>query len=600
MCLIVGSSNRSKCKEDVDSVPGPGTSQTGRSQESDCLVFQDVVGVAGKRPRPICLVVLDGFGMAPPGPGNAISNAKTPNIDALWRDYPHTTLNASGEAVGLLPGQMGNSNVGHLNLGAGRVVYQDLVRITKSIQDESFFENPALCRAVERVGQNRHLTLHLMGLLSDGGVHSDETHVFALLDLAKMKGVKNVVLHCFLDGRDVPPTSALIYLRRLEEAIKSKGVGRIGTIAGRFYAMDRDKRWERTCLSYHSITLGEGRKASSPLEAIRNAYEQGETDEFVYPTVICQDSDGNAGEAALFAGQDVPGNMIRNGDSLIFWNFRADRARQITRAFVDPSFSAFDRRTGFLDLHFCGMTRYDEELDIPCGFGPVSLKNTLGEVVSRHGLRQLRIAETEKYAHVTFFFNGGEETPFPGEDRKLIPSPKVSTYDEKPEMSAYEVTSAAISEIESGKYDLMIINYANLDMVGHTGDFDAAVAAVEAVDDCLGRLIDVVREVGGTALIVSDHGNAERMLNDERIDGNEGTLSPARDGTYFEPHTAHTSNPVPCILVCDFAKDVTLRPRGALSDVAPTLLHVLGIEKPIEMDGVSLIEYKSGNAGGGR
>lgn len=545
-----------------------------------------------KRPRPLCLVVLDGFGLAPPGPGNAIWKANTPNFDALWAAYPRTTLDASGEAVGLLPGQMGNSNVGHLNLGAGRVVYQDLVRITKSIRDGSFFHNPVLCEAVERVasGEARGKTLHLMGLLSDGGVHSDETHVHALLDLAKQRGANDVVLHYFLDGRDVPPTSALTYIDRLEDAIGSRGVGVVGTVMGRYYAMDRDKRWDRTGLAYHAMTLGEGRRAPNPAEAVRDAYDRGETDEFVYPTVI----------------EGAP--PVKPGDSVVFWNFRADRARQITRAFVDRDFDAFPRKTGFLGVHFAGMTRYDEDLDVPFAFGPVVLKNTFGEVVSNLGLRQLRIAETEKYAHVTFFFNGGEETPFPREDRRLIPSPKVSTYDRKPEMSAYEVTSAAVEEIRSGKYDVVILNYANLDMVGHTGVLDAAVAAAEAVDRCLGVLIGAIRDAGGAALIVSDHGNAEEMFEsadpESRRETNGSKLGEGCGESYeepgygprgcryendCEPHTAHTTNPVPCILVYDEMKTAALRHGGTLADVAPTLLEIMGVEKPPEMDGVSLI-----------
>ncbi len=510
-------------------------------------------------PKPVTVVILDGWGLAPDVNGNAIRRARTPNMDRWEKSFPRTSLACSGEACGLTAGQMGNSNVGHLNLGAGRIVYQDLARICLAVADGSFMENPVLLEAARRAAGTGH-TLHLMGLLSPGGVHSHQDHLFALLRLAAKAGVGDVVVHAFLDGRDEPPQSAREFLEDLRRAVAEAGIGRVGTVSGRYYAMDRDRRWERTAKAYLALVAGRGKMAPSAEAAIDEAYERGETDEFVEPTVV-------AGPAAT----------IGDGDSVVYFNFRPDRARQLTRAFIFDSFDGFQRPGGRppRDLFFATMTEYDATFHSPVAFPPEPVRNTLGEVVSGAGLSQLRIAETEKYAHVTYFFSGGEETPFPGEDRALIASPKVATYDLKPQMSAPEVADEAVKRIESGKYDLIVLNFANADMVGHTGDFDAAVRAVEAVDRAAGRVVGAVTAAGGVAFVLSDHGNAEQMIDQET----------------GQPHTAHTTFPVPFIAVgpetaVGLARD--LRP-GMLADVAPTVLEVMGLPKPPEMTGRSLL-----------
>jgi 2,3-bisphosphoglycerate-independent phosphoglycerate mutase len=470
--------------------------------------------------------------------------------------FPHTRLEAAGEAVGLPAGQMGNSEVGHLNLGAGRIVYQDLTRISLAIANGSFFANPVLREAMEKA---RSSALHLMGLVSDGGVHSHLEHLYGLLELARRHGLSRVFVHAFLDGRDVPPASALTYLEQVEERCRQIGVGRLATVMGRYYAMDRDRRWERTERAYRALVRGEGERAATFQEGIRRSYDRGVTDEFVVPIVL-EDETGR------------PVATVRSGDVVIFFNFRADRARQLTRAFVDREFAGFDRGLDAPAVHFVCLTEYDATIEAPVAFPPEIPRNTLGEILAAWGKKQLRIAETEKYAHVTFFFNGGVEPPNPGEDRLLIPSPKVATYDLKPEMSAFEVTQAVEERLAEGRYDVVILNYANPDMVGHTGVLPAAVRAVEAVDTCLGRVVEVVLNRGGAVLVTGDHGNAEMMLEE--------------DG---EPHTAHTTSPVPFILVSENHRRVRLRPGGALKDVAPTMLELLRLSKPPEMTGESLI-----------
>jgi len=497
-------------------------------------------------------MILDGCGISDSREGNAIAAARKPNLDRLFSTYPHSKLNSSGESVGLPEGQMGNSEVGHLNIGAGRIVYQDLTRITKSIRKGDFFKNRELLGAIRNV-KSHNSSLHLIGLLSDGGVHSHISHIYAILRLAKEQGIKRVYIHAFLDGRDVPPKSALKYIEEAEEKMKELG-GEFATVSGRYYSMDRDNRWERVEKAYDALTAGAGETSGNASLAVRNAYERGETDEFVTPTVILKG--------------DRPVAVISDNDSIIFFNFRSDRAREITRAFIDENFSAFKRKS-HPHTHFVCLTQYDGTFNIPVAFPPEQLKNILAEVLSKHGLKQLRIAETEKYAHVTFFFNGGVEVPVAGEDRILVPSPKVATYDLQPEMSALPVTDEVIKAILSGKYDVIILNYANLDMVGHTGVFGAAVKAVEAIDRCAGRVHDAIKTAGGLLIITADHGNAEKM-----IDENGGI------------HTAHTSNPVP-FLICK--KDV--RPRdGILADIAPTLLEIMGLDKPAEMSGRSLLQ----------
>ncbi len=497
-------------------------------------------------------MILDGYGIRENNEGNAIAAAQKPNIDRLFRTYPNSVLESSGESVGLPEGQMGNSEVGHLNIGAGRIVYQDLTRITKSICEGDFFANRALLEAMVNV-KTRDSSLHLMGLLSDGGVHSHIDHLYALLEMAKVQGIKKVYVHAFLDGRDVPPKSALNYIEGTEKRMKELG-GELATISGRYYAMDRDQRWDRVEKAYHAITAGQGVLADSPLLAVKNAYNRGETDEFVTPSIILKN--------------DRPVSVVSDNDTVIFFNFRSDRAREITRAFIDDNFKGFKRKS-HPHTYFVCLTQYDGTYDVTVAFPPESLKNILAAVLSRHRLRQLRIAETEKYAHVTFFFNGGVETPFDGEDRILIPSPKVPTYDLQPEMSAFLVTDEVVKAVSSGKYDIIILNYANCDMVGHTGVFEAAVKAVEAIDLCVGRVLEEINKSNGLLIITADHGNAEKMIDEK------GGI-----------HTAHTSNHVPFI-VCD--EGVRLR-NGILADIAPTILEMLEIEEPEDMTGKSLIE----------
>jgi len=503
-------------------------------------------------------MILDGWGINHRSEGNAVLKARTPNYDRLLRHFPSTCLEASGLDVGLPEGQMGNSEVGHLNLGAGRIVYQEFTRINQDIKNGGFFENDVLRGAMEQAAKTDN-ALHLMGLLSDGGVHSHIEHLKALLKMAKDIGLKKVFVHAFLDGRDVPPANAAIYIEELEDYMDEIGIGQIATISGRYYAMDRDKRWDRTEKAYNALVFGEGLKAKSAIFALEESYAKGITDEFVIPTVIV-DGDGN------------PRATVQAGDSIVFFNFRPDRARQLSYAFCDEDFQGFDRKKGRIPVHYVCMTTYDAKIkNAYIAYKPQSLDNILAEVLSKAGLRQLRIAETEKYAHVTFFFNGGIEKSYPGEDRILIPSPKVATYDLKPEMSAYEVTEKVIEQIEQDIYDVIIMNYANPDMVGHTGIFEAAVKAVETIDQCMGRVEEVVRRKNGTLIITADHGNAEKMVDYET----------------GQPHTAHTDSKVPFILIGE--RNFRLR-LGKLADVAPTMLQLLGIEKPHEMTGQSLIE----------
>lgn len=507
---------------------------------------------------PLCLIIMDGWGVNTREDGNAIALAGTPVLKNLAKTYPATQLNASGLSVGLPKGQMGNSEVGHLNIGAGRVVYQDFTRISKSIEDGDFFKNPILLDAISSVKKNRS-SLHVMGLLSDGGVHSHIDHLFALIDMAERNGVERLFLHALLDGRDTPPRSALTYIKATEDYLKKVGIGEIATVIGRYYAMDRDKRWDRVEKAYNAIVFGEGLEAGSASEAVECSYTRDEGDEFVKPTVIKKGG--------------VPVAILGDKDAVIFFNFRTDRTREITRALNHHGFDGFERKKIPALSSFVCMTEYDVTFGLPVAFPPVKLTNIFGEVISRAGLRQLRIAETEKYAHVTFFFNGGVEEPYPLEDRRLIPSPKdVPTYDLKPEMSAFEVTKEVVFCIESGKYDVIILNYANTDMVGHTGFIEAAKKAVETVDACVGKVVDAVKARGGKVLITADHGNAEQMVDYET--GN--------------PHTAHTSNPVPFILVDEQRKGARLR-EGMLADIAPTMLEMLGLPVPQEMEGKSLI-----------
>ncbi len=507
--------------------------------------------------KPLVLCIMDGFGKNPSDYGNAIVAAKTPNLDKLMADFPMTYIGASGMDVGLPDGQMGNSEVGHTNIGAGRVVYQELTRITKSIKDGDFFKNEAMVKAVQNAVDNG-TSLHLMGLMSDGGVHSHNSHIWAIVELAKKMGLEKVYLHCIMDGRDVPPTSGKDFLADAQAKLSEIGVGKIATVVGRFYAMDRDNRWERVVLAYNAFVKGEGIFAADPVKAVEESYKKVDadgkniTDEFIEPTV-CLENEGR----------------ISKNDSVVFFNFRPDRAREITRTFVDPDFSGFERE--FFPVYYVCMTQYDATMpNVDVAFKPQSLRNTLGEYLADKGLLQLRIAETEKYAHVTFFFNGGVEAQYKGEDRILVNSPKVTTYDLKPEMSAYEVSEKVNEAVRSGKYDVVILNFANCDMVGHTGVFDAAVAAVEAVDTCVGTLYEAVHEMGGTLLITADHGNADKMYEE--------------DGS---PFTAHTTFPVPFI-VADYPCE--LRDGGRLCDIAPTMLKILGLEQPAEMNGESLIK----------
>ncbi len=503
------------------------------------------------------LMILDGVGIADENPGNAFKLANTPNLDKLFAKYKNTHVKTSGMAVGLPDGQMGNSEVGHTNIGAGRIVYQELTRITKEINESKFFENEVLLKAVNNAKQNDS-ALHIMGLVSDGGVHSHIDHLYALLELAKRHDLKKVFVHAFLDGRDTPPTSAVEYLKKLEEKMSQIGVGKIATVEGRYYAMDRDHRWERIKLAYDAIANGVGNNFKTVQKAVENSYEAQEFDEFVKPIVI---TDENSNPIAT----------VNDNDSIIFFNFRPDRARQITRAFTDENFSEFETKK-LKNLCFVTMTQYDETLkNVEIAYKPQVLKNTFGEYISMLGYTQLRIAETEKYAHVTFFFNGGEEKQYKGEDRILIPSPKVATYDLKPEMSAYEVTDEILKAIEQKKYDVIVVNYANGDMVGHTGNIEKAIMAVEAVDDCVGQVISKLESVGGEALITADHGNCEYML----------------DLKTGEVITSHSTFDVPLIVVSDRVKSVK---PGRLCDLTPTLLELMGESKPSEMTGESLVE----------
>ena len=502
--------------------------------------------------KPLVLIIMDGFGLNDDVMGNAIKAAATPNLSKLFAENPFTAIGASGMDVGLPDGQMGNSEVGHTNIGAGRVVYQELTRITKSIKDGDFFENAALKNAMKNAKGDK--ALHLIGLLSDGGVHSHLTHLYGLLEMAKKSGVNNVFVHCLMDGRDVPPTSGKDFVAQLQEKMNEIGVGSIATVMGRYYAMDRDNRWERVEKAYAAMVYGEGVKNTDAVDVMAKSYDEGVTDEFVVPAVC--DENGK----------------IKAGDSVVFFNFRPDRAREITRTFVDSEFAGFERKNGFFPLTYVCMTQYDATMpNVDVAFRPQSLNNTLGEYLGKNGKTQLRIAETEKYAHVTFFFNGGVEREFEGEDRVLINSPKVATYDQQPEMSAYSVCDAVVERIRSGNYDVIILNYANCDMVGHTGVFDAAKAAVEAVDTCVGKTVDAVLEMGGVALITADHGNADKMLEEDGV----------------SPFTAHTTYPVP---FCVVGHPCELREGGRLCDIAPTMLQILGLAQPAEMDGQSLMK----------
>ncbi len=510
------------------------------------------VTVAGK--HPLALIIMDGYGYRESDAGNAIHTAKTPNMDKFLRQCPHTVIGASGMDVGLPNGQMGNSEVGHTNIGAGRVVYQELTRITKSIDDGDFFENEAFLHAVDQCLWF-HSTLHIFGLMSDGGVHSHLDHICALLDLAKQKGLDKVCVHCFMDGRDTPPTSGIGYVQKIVDKIAELGIGCISTIDGSYKAMDRDKRWDRLERAYDAIVRGKAPVNPDPIAAIQASYDAGVTDEFIEPVIITE------------------GANVCPDDAVIFANFRPDRAREITRAIVDPDFDGFARENGNLPVHYVCMTQYDATMpNVEVAFKPQVLTNTFGEYIAEKGLHQLRIAETEKYAHVTFFFNGGIEKEYKNEDRALIKSPSVATYDLKPEMSAYEVTDEVLKRIESDKYDIIILNYANCDMVGHTGVFSAAVQAVEAVDKCVGKVVDALLAKGGAALITADHGNADQMLENDGV----------------SPFTAHSTNPVPLVLVGrDEVK--ALDKGGMLADLAPTMLELLGLEKPEEMTGRSLL-----------
>jgi len=511
--------------------------------------------------RPAALIILDGWGYSEETSGNAVYIADTPVLDRLVAEHPHTLIKTSGLDVGLPAGQMGNSEVGHMNIGAGRTVYQSLTRITKSIEDGDFFDNPVLVdAALNAAGPGR--SLHLMGLVSPGGVHSHTDHLLALVRLAKSRGVLRVFVHAFLDGRDTPPRSADGYLKELEEGLREIGIGSIALISGRYYAMDRDNRWERVQLAYDALTLGKGLMAGSSEEAIEAAYARGEDDEFVRPTVIL--------------GEEGAPVTVNDGDSVVFFNFRADRARELTRAFTEPVFDGFERERVYSKLYYVTMTEYDAEFShVHIAYPPESIDNTLGAYIGSLGLKQLRIAETEKYAHVTFFFNGGVEEPNPGEDRVLIPSPKVATYDLKPEMSAYEVAERAAEEIKSGVYDLIVLNFANMDMVGHTGVLEAAVKAVHAVDECVGVVSGAILEAGGQFLLTADHGNSEEMFDENG-----------------EPMTAHSVNPVRLVLVRDGDADLSLAEGGTLADLAPTMLDMMGLEKPSEMTGRTLLIRK--------
>jgi 2,3-bisphosphoglycerate-independent phosphoglycerate mutase len=505
--------------------------------------------------KPVMLCILDGFGLREETKGNAVAAAHKPNFDRYWDEFPHTTLQASGHAVGLPDGQMGNSEVGHLNIGAGRVVYQDLTRLTKAIDDHSFFQNETFIQAIKHVKENNS-SLHLYGLLSDGGVHSHIKHLFALLELAAEEKVENVFVHAFLDGRDVSPESSVKYIHELQTKMQELGVGKIATLQGRYYAMDRDKRWERTEKSYNAMVYGAGPAYKDPIQAVHESYEKSIYDEFVMPTVIVDE-------------QNQPVGTIKDNDAIIFFNFRPDRAIQISQAFTNEDFRGFDRGDHPpKNVFYVCITKFSETVGGYVAYKPANLDNTLGEVLSQNGLRQLRIAETEKYPHVTFFFSGGREEPFPGEKRILINSPKVATYDLKPEMSAYEVTDALLTEIEAENFDVIILNFANPDMVGHSGKLEPTVKAIEAVDECLGKLIDALLAKNGVAIITADHGNSDMVIDENG-----------------KPFTAHTTNPVPCIVTLAETK---LRDDGVLADLSPTILDLLDVEKSKEMTGKSL------------
>ena len=505
------------------------------------------------------LMILDGFGINEQEEGNAVKLSNTPNLDSLMKKYPTTKIKPSGLAVGLPEGQMGNSEVGHTNIGAGRIVYQELTRITKSIEDGDFFTNEEFINAIENC-KKHNSKLHILGLLSDGGVHSHNRHLYGLLEMAKRRDFENVYVHCFLDGRDTPPASAENYLMELQEKMKEKEIGKIASISGRFYSMDRDKRWERIKKSYDMLVNGVGIKSANVINAIENSYQKEVFDEFVEPTVITS-ADG-----------ETPIAKIEENDSVIFFNFRPDRAREITRTIVDKDFKEFETKK--LNTYFVCFTSYDETMpNVHIAFKKEQIKNTLGEVLSNQGLTQLRIAETEKYAHVTFFFNGGEEKQYKGEDRILIPSPKVETYDLQPEMSAPEVTEKVVEAILSGKYDCIILNYANPDMVGHTGSLKAAIKAVETVDGCIGKVVKAINEMHGNLIITADHGNCEQMI----------------DYATGEPHTAHTTNLVPLVIVSE-NQNIKLKSEGKLADLAPTILDLMNIDKPEEMTGETLLE----------
>ena len=510
--------------------------------------------------KPVVLMILDGYGLNERHDGNAVYEAKTPVMDRLMKEYPFVKGNASGLSVGLPDGQMGNSEVGHLNMGAGRIVYQELTRITKSIEDGDFFENPEFLAAVENC-KSHDSALHLYGLVSDGGVHSHITHIYGLLELAKRNGLTKVFVHCFLDGRDTPPSSGKEFVAELEEKMKELGVGRVASVMGRYYAMDRDNRWDRVKLAYDALTKGEGNRGESATGLIQESYDNGKTDEFVLPAVVTENG--------------APVGLIREHDSVIFFNFRPDRAREITRAFCDDSFSGFEREKR-MELTYVCFTDYDETIPNKLvAFKKETISNTFGEFLAAHGKKQARIAETEKYAHVTFFFNGGVEEPNPGEDRILVKSPKVPTYDMQPEMSAPQVCEKLVEAIHSGKYDVIIVNFANPDMVGHTGVEAAAVKAIEAVDACVGKTVEAILEENGVLFICADHGNAEQLI----------------DYATGEPFTAHTTNPVPFILV-NAGEGYGLREGACLADIAPTLIELMGMEQPKEMTGRSLLVRK--------
>lgn len=511
--------------------------------------------------KPVVLMVLDGYGLNDRTEGNAIAMANTPVMDKLMKECPFQKGYASGLAVGLPDGQMGNSEVGHMNIGAGRIIYQDLTRITKDIEDGTFFKNEELLEAMENCKKNDS-DLHLFGLLSDGGVHSHLSHVYGLLEMAKQQGVSKVYVHAFLDGRDTPPASAKGFVETLENKMAEIGVGKVASLSGRYYAMDRDNNWDRVEKAYDSLVTGDGIKAESATQALQESYDNGKTDEFVEPTVICKD------------GQ--PLSLVKANDSVIFFNFRPDRAREMTRAFCDDKFTGFERKTGFIPLTFVCFKDYDESIpNKKVAFKKEIIKNTFGEFLANHGKKQLRLAETEKYAHVTFFFNGGVEEPNKGEDRILVKSPKVATYDLQPEMSAPQVCGKLVDAIKSDKYDVIIINFANPDMVGHTGVQAAAVKAIETVDGCVGRAVEALKEVDGQMFICADHGNAEQLIDYET----------------GEPWTAHTTNPVPFILVNADPK-YTLRENGCLADIIPTLIQLMGMEQPADMTGESLLIEK--------